>query len=76
MNEIIRRRAFRDGYHDGKRGRPMRRMPTPRERRLYALGRIFANCTSANVRLFEQRRVTEDALHSFAAAVRGGFLRA
>ena len=71
LQTILRRRAFRDGYHDGKHGVPMRRYLRPRWRYYYALGRIFANTTPDSVRIFEQRQVTPEAL---AFAIK--FLRA
>ena len=76
LETLLRRRAFRDGYHDGKQARAMRAFPTRRERYHYALGRIFANLTPPNVRLYEQRQVTPEALALAQFAQRAGFLRA
>lgn len=73
---ILRRRAFRDGYSDGKKGKPMRRQANKRLRWLYALGRMFANCTAPDVRLYEQRNVNMHAVTLFASARSQGFLRA
>jgi hypothetical protein len=67
IESIIRRRAFRDGFHDGRHGCSMRRLATRKARWLYALGRIFANVAPINVRVYEQRRVTEAAIAAFAA---------
>ena len=67
IESILRRRAFRDGFHDGRRGCPMRRLATRRARWLYALGRIFANVAPADVRIYERRQVTEAAVAAFAA---------
>ena len=75
METILKRRAFRDGYHDGKHGNPMRRCENTRDRYHYALGRIFANLTPANVRLVEQSQVTPEALALALNAQRKGFLR-
>jgi hypothetical protein len=76
LASVLRRRAFRDGYSDGKRGRTMRRLTERRERYHYALGRIFANLTPAHVRIFNQRQVTTEALTLAEFAKRKGFLRA
>lgn len=76
MESILRRRAFRDGYHDGKHGLAMRRLPDRRHRYHYALGRLFANFTPPSVRLFEQRHVCPEALALAVLAQRTGFLRA
>jgi hypothetical protein len=67
IGSILRRRAFRDGFHDGRRGCTMRRLATRRARWLYALGRIFANVAPADVRIYEGRQVTEAAVAAFAA---------
>ena len=67
IESILRRRAFRDGFHDGRRGCPMRRLATRRARWLYALGRIFANVAPAEMRIYERRQVTEAAVAAFAA---------
>jgi hypothetical protein len=76
MQHLLRRRAFRDGYHDGKRGNAMRRLTERRDRYHYALGRIFANLTPRHVRIFNQRQVSPEALHLALIAQRKGFLRA
>ena len=67
IESIIRRRAFRDGFYDGRQGWPMRRLRTRRARWLYALGRIFANVAPINMQVYEQRHVTEAAVAAFAA---------
>ena len=67
VESIIRRRAFRDGFYDGRHGCPMRRLATRKARWLYALGRIFANVAPINVQLYEQRHVTEAAVAAFRA---------
>lgn len=67
IESIIRRRAFRDGFHDGRQNCPMRRRPTRKARWLYALGRIFANVAPTGVRIYEQRHATEVAVAAFAS---------
>jgi hypothetical protein len=67
IESIIRRRAFRDGFHDGRQGCPMRRLATRKARWLYALGRIFANVAPANMQIDENSHVTEAAVTAFAA---------
>ena len=67
IESIIRRRAFRDGFCDGRQGFSMRRLATRKARWLYALGRIFANVAPTNVQIYEQRHVTEAAVAAFAA---------
>jgi hypothetical protein len=67
IESIIRRRAFRDGFHDGRQSCPMRRHVTRKARWLYALGRIFANVAPTEVRIYEQRHVTAAAVAAFAA---------
>jgi hypothetical protein len=67
IKSIIRRRAFRDGFHDGRQSRPMRRHTTRRARWLYALGRIFANIAPTDMRIHEQCHVTEAVAAAFAA---------
>ena len=66
IESIIRRRAFREGFYDGRQGCPMRRLATRKARWLYALGRIFANVAPANVPIYEQSHVTEAAVAAFA----------
>ena len=67
IESIIRRRAFRDGFHDGRQGCPMRRLATRKARWLYALGRIFANVAPTNLQVYEQRLATEAAVAAFRA---------
>ena len=67
IESIIRRRAFRDGFHDGRHGCSMRRLATCKARWLYALGRIFANVAPINVQIYEQRHVSKAAVAAFAA---------
>ena len=67
IESIIRRRAFRDGFYDGRQGCPMRRLATRKARWLYALGRIFANVAPTNVQVYEQRHATEAAVAAFSA---------
>jgi hypothetical protein len=67
IESIIRRRAFRDGFHDGRQSCPMRSRATGKARWLYALGRIFANVAPTNVRIYGQRHVAEAAVAAFAA---------
>ena len=67
IESIIRRRAFRDGFYDGRQGCPMRRLATRKARWLYALGRIFANLAPTNLQVYEQRRATEAAIAAFKA---------
>ena len=67
IESIIRRRAFRDGFYDGRQGCPMRRLATRKARWLYALGRIFANVAPTNVQVYEQRHATEAAVAAFRA---------
>lgn len=67
IESIIRRRTFRDGFHDGRQGCPMRRLATRKARWLYALGRIFANVVPNNVQIYEQGHVTSAAVAAFAA---------
>ncbi len=67
IESIIRRRAFRDGFHDGRHGCPMRRLATRKARWLYALGRIFANIAPSGVQIYEHRHVSEAAVAAFAA---------
>ena len=65
IESIIRRRAFRDGFYDGRQGCPMRRLATHKARWLYALGRIFANVAPTNLQVYEQRHATEAAVAAF-----------
>jgi hypothetical protein len=67
IESIIRRRAFRDGFYDGRQGCPMRRLATRKARWLYALGRIFANLAPTNLQVYEQRHATEAAVAAFRA---------
>jgi hypothetical protein len=67
IESIIRRRAFRDGFHDGRQGCPMRRLASRKARWLYALGRMFANVAPANLQVYEQRHATEAAVAAFRA---------
>jgi transposase len=67
IESIIRRRAFRDGFYDGRQGCPMRRLATRKARWLYALGRIFANVAPTNLQVYEQRHATEAAVAAFRA---------
>ena len=67
IEAIIRRRAFRDGFYDGRQGCPMRRLATRKARWLYALGRIFANLAPTNLQVYEQRHATEAAVAAFKA---------
>jgi hypothetical protein len=67
IEAIIRRRAFRDGFYDGRQGCPMRRLATRKTRWLYALGRIFANVAPTNLQVYEQRHATEAAVAAFRA---------
>jgi hypothetical protein len=67
IESIIRRRAFRDGFHDGRHGCPMRRLASCKARWLYALGRIFANVAPTNLQIYEQRHVSKAAVAAFAA---------
>jgi hypothetical protein len=67
VESILRRRAFRDGFHDGRQSCPMRRCATAKARWLYALGRIYANVAPTDVRVYEQRHVNEAAIAAFAA---------
>src|SRR5262245_10216350 len=67
IESIIRRRAFRDGFYDGRQGCPMRRLATRKARWLYALGRIFANVAPTNVQVYEQRHATAAAVAAFSA---------
>ena len=65
IESIIRRRAFRDGFYDGRQGCPIRRLATRKARWLYALGRIFANVAPTNLQVYEQRHTTEAAVAAF-----------
>jgi transposase len=67
IESIIRRRAFRDGFYDGRQGCSMRRLATRKARWLYALGRIFANVAPTNLQVYEQRHATEAAVAAFRA---------
>ena len=67
IESIIRRRAFRDGFYDGRQGCPMRRLATRKARWLYALGRIFANVAPTNLQVYEHRHATEAAVAAFRA---------
>jgi transposase len=67
IESIIRRRAFRDGFYDGRQGCPMRRLATRKTRWLYALGRIFANVAPTDLQVYEQRHATEAAVAAFRA---------
>ncbi len=67
VESIIRRRAFREGFYDGRQGWPMRRLVTRKARWLYALGRIFANVAPTNVQVYEQHHITKAAVAAFAA---------
>jgi len=67
IESIIRRRTFRDGFHDGRQGCPMRRLTTRKARWLYALGRIFANVAPTNMQIYEHGHVSDAAVVAFAA---------
>lgn len=75
LASILRRRAFRDGFKDGKQGKPMRQHTEKRRRYLYALGRMFANATPRNVRVYEQRNVSNEALQLATQAKANGTLK-
>ena len=67
IESIIRRRAFRDGFYDGRQGCPMRCLASRKARWLYALGRIFANVAPADIQVYEQRQATAAAVAAFRA---------